>query len=143
MTSVTLLGPQRHDPMIKDVLDEQGLEGPVGLITGGWEEREDEHELLDEHLERETVNLRLHARLDQLLREDVPLHQALGDRNDRLRVAQLLYRSRLSPSLESVRKLQRIKVPRMELVPAERADALLVQALERIGFQDAPIDIVG
>jgi hypothetical protein len=128
MTFVSLLGPQRHEPMVKGVLDEHGLEGTVALITGGWEERETEDEILVEHLEMPTVNLQLHARLDQVLREDIPFHQALVDRNDRLRVAQILYRSRLEPTLESVRKLQRIKVPRMELVPAERADALMAVA---------------
>lgn len=128
MSSVTLLGPQRHDPMVKAVLERHGLEGTLALITGGWEERELEDEVLVEHLEQETINLRLHGRLDEILRQDVPFQQALSDRNDRLRVAQTLYRSRLEPTLECVRKLQRIKVPRMELVPAERADALLAVA---------------
>ena len=125
MSQVTLLGPQRHEPMVKSVLTRHGIGGKLALITGGWEERELEDEVLVEHLDQETVNLQLHGRLDAVLREDVPFHQALVDRNDRLRVAQTLYRSRLEPTLESVRKLQRIKVPRMELVPAERADALL------------------
>ncbi len=124
MTSVTLLGPQRHTPFVKDALDQDGIEGPLAVITGGWEEREDELEILDQHVARKTVNLRLFHRLERVLRRDPHLAKALVDRNDRLRVAQTLYRRRLGPGLEAVRTLHRIKVPRMELLPAERAHAL-------------------
>lgn len=124
MVSVTLLGPQRQRPFVKDVLDEQGIDGPVAVITGGWEEREHEQDDLQHHLQRPTVNLRLYRRLEEVLRRDKPLSQALTDRNDRLRVAQTLYRRRLHPTLQSVRTLHALEVPRPELLPAERAHAL-------------------
>ncbi len=124
MTSVTLLGPQRRRPFVKDVLDAEGVDGPLAVITGGWEEREGELDQLAQHVLRETVNLQLFRRHEQALKRDKPLADAITDRNDRLRVAQTLYRRRLGPALQTVRSLQQIKLPRMELLPAERAHAL-------------------
>ncbi len=76
VTSVTLLGPQRHKPIIKDVLEDFGIEGQLAVITGGWEEREAEVDDLDQHLGR------------------------------------------------PVRSLYGLTLPRMELLLAERSDAL-------------------
>ena len=70
MPSVTLLGPQRRNPMIKSILDQQGIDGRLAVITGGWEEREDELDDLDEHVGRPTLNLRLHHRLQKVLQGD-------------------------------------------------------------------------
>jgi len=124
MTTVTLLGPQRHDPMVKQTLDRQNLTGRVAAITGGWEEREHEQAILEEHIKRPTVPLGLHRRLEEVLEHDPSLAMALRDRNDRLRVAQTLYRRRLGRSLQAVRELHGITVSRMELLPSDRADAL-------------------
>ncbi|MCA8920533.1 MAG: Type 1 glutamine amidotransferase-like domain-containing protein [Planctomycetes bacterium] len=125
MPSVTLLGPQRLRPIVKPVLDEREIDGPLAVITGGWEEREDEVDDLRDHCQRETLNLGLHRRMEAVLNEDRALSQALTDRNDRLRVAQTFYQRRLAPLLDSVRRLHQLKVSRMELLPAERAHALL------------------
>jgi hypothetical protein len=122
--SVTVLGPQRHDPIIKDALETYGIEGQLAVITGGWEEREGEVDDLEQHLGRPTLNLRLHSRFQDVLSREKTFSQALLDRNDRLRVAQTLYRRRLHGALESVRTLYRLTLPRMDLVIAERADAL-------------------
>lgn len=124
VTSVTLLGPQRHKPIIKDVLEEHGIEGQLAVITGGWEERESEVDDLDQHLGRETLNLRLHERFQEVMGREQRFQQALLDRNDRLRIAQTLYRRRLHQALESVRSLYGLTLPRMELLLAERSDAL-------------------
>lgn len=150
--SITLLGPQRV-PIVKDILDDQGIDGPVAVITGGWEEREDEQDDLQKHIGRPTVNLQLYRRLEQVLKDDRPLSEALVDRNDRLRVAQTLYRRRLGPSLQAVWALHELRVPRMELLPSERNHALKAVAhldahyLEQVrgihtAFQDlwAPVD---
>lgn len=123
--TVTLLGPQRRKPMVKDVLDQQAIKGRLAVITGGWEEREGEVDDLDEHVGRPTINLRLHERLQQVLTQlDLPFAQAVRDRNDRLRLAQTFYRRRLGPALDSVRGLHDMKVARMDILVAERADAL-------------------
>ena len=124
MPSVTLLGPQRRRPIVKSVLDHHGIEGKLAVITGGWEEREDELDDLDDHVHRPTLNLRLHHRLQDVLSDDVPFAQAVVDRSDRLRMAQTFYRRRLRSALESVRALHHMAVPRMGLLLAERSDAL-------------------
>ncbi|MDC3378799.1 Type 1 glutamine amidotransferase-like domain-containing protein [Planctomycetota bacterium] len=124
MTFVTVLGPQRRKPFIKQILDDQGIRGGLAVITGGWEEREGELDDLDEHVGRPTLNLRLHGRLQGVIRGDSGFSLALVDRNDRLRIAQTLYRRRLRSALESVRSLYELTLPRMELLLAERADAL-------------------
>ncbi|MBL4848842.1 MAG: Type 1 glutamine amidotransferase-like domain-containing protein [Planctomycetes bacterium] len=123
-TSVTILGPQRHDPIIRGVLEEHGIEGQLAVITGGWEEREDEVDDLEEHLGRPTLNLQLHERFQGVLSRETRFSQALLDRNDRLRIAQTLYRRRLRGALESVRNLYGLTIPRMDLLTAERVDAL-------------------
>jgi hypothetical protein len=110
--------------MVKTVLDEAGIQGRLAVITGGWEEREDEVDDLDSHVGRTTLNLRLHGRLQELLAGDEPFSQALLDRNDRLRLAQTFYRRRLGSALASARALHRMSVARMDLLVAERADAL-------------------
>lgn len=124
MTSITLLGPQRHQPMVKDVLKEYGIEGKLAVITGGWEEREDEVDDLESHLGNPTQNLRLHHRFQEVINREKAFSQAIIDRNDRLRIAQTLYRRRLRQALESVRNLYSLTLPRMDLLIAERADAL-------------------
>ncbi|MEZ6187074.1 MAG: Type 1 glutamine amidotransferase-like domain-containing protein [Planctomycetota bacterium] len=107
------------------MLDDQDLDGPLAVVTGGWEEREDEVDDLRDHCQRETLNLGLYKRMEDVLLKDRALSQALVDRNDRLRVAQTFYRRRLGPLLDSVRRLHHLKVSRMELLPAERAHAIL------------------
>lgn len=124
VTSVTLLGPQRHKPFIKDVLEDKGIDGTLAVITGGWEERESEVDDLEKHLGRPTLNLQLYKRFQEVMGREKRFNQALLDRNDRLRIAQTLYRRRLHMALESVRSLYGLTLPRMELLIAERADAL-------------------
>lgn len=124
LTSITLLGPQRHQPMVRGILEEQGIDGRLAVITGGWEEREDEVDDLESHIGRPTLNLHLYRRFQDVVSRERAFSQAIIDRNDRLRIAQTLYRRRLRLALESVRNLYGLTLPRMDLLIAERADAL-------------------
>ena len=54
--SLVLLGPQRFQPTLRQTLHELGVEGPVAVITAGWQEREGETRELSEHVGRETRN---------------------------------------------------------------------------------------
>ncbi len=124
MPSITLLGPQQHRVNLVETLDELGVKGPVAAITAGWEERESELDELSEIISRDTVNLRLHGRLEELQGDDEVLRDALESRNSRLLTMQLLYRRRLDHALQAVWELQRLRVAEMEILISERASAL-------------------
>ena len=129
MSTLTLLGPQTDSPTVGGVLEELGIKGKLGLITCGWEEREelDSGELCAQ-LPNETHNLRLFARFEEVLERDEPFFQALLDRNDRLRTMQRLYRKRLDHQLNAVWQLHTMSVPRMELLMPERANSVYAVA---------------
>jgi hypothetical protein len=102
---VVLLGPQRFQPTVATVLDDLGIRGTVAAVTAGWEERELEDGELREHLGRETVNLRLFWRLEDVFREDPGLKKLLYERYGELRELRRIHQIRLSHQLEAARTL--------------------------------------
>jgi len=105
MTKVVLLGPQGSSPTVRSTLDELELDGPVAVVTAGWEEREAEVDELVTHVGREVCNLRLFARAEAALEKDPELLAALRDLNDLLRTLQTYYQLRLAHSMSSIREL--------------------------------------
>lgn len=128
MTLGVLLGPQRLKPTIDKELERWGIPGPLATITAGWQEREAEDDELQEFLGHRCVNLRLHARSEQVFREDPELFQANRDKQDTLRHLQDLYRKRLAHALDAARELDQAAAP-SELVEAERDAAILALRL--------------
>ncbi len=124
MSSITLLGPQRVRSNLAETLAFLEATGPVAVITAGWEEREDELEVLHATITQPTINLRLHARLEHALAQDEPLREAWQRRNERLLTMQQLYRRRLDHALQVVWEFQQMLVEEMELLIQERASAL-------------------
>jgi len=123
-TRVILLGPQRFEPIARQAVESLELpEGPLALVTAGWEEREAEDDELVEHLGCETVNLALHARFESALRSDAELQQSLKDVHERLRAQQALYRLRLASALSATRSLFAHEGAE-ELLEPEREDAV-------------------
>ena len=100
-TPIVLLGGQRFEPTVRFVADRLGLDGPVALVTAGWQERETEDGELTEHLARETINLCLYERTEAILRADAPLREAHAARQEVLRRRQTFYRIRLEHLLEA------------------------------------------
>lgn len=105
MPALSLLGPQRFQPTLGPALDSLGVEGPLALISAGWQERESEVDDLRDHVAREVINLRLYARYERVLRRDPELASALHQRQERLRDLQRYYRRRLDHALEAAREL--------------------------------------
>lgn len=105
MQPLTLFGPQRLEPCLREEFDFRGVDGPVAAITAGWQEREAENEELQEHLGRPVVDLHLHARADEVFDEDPELFEAHRARQDHLQALQRLYRFRLEYTLEPARQL--------------------------------------
>ena len=108
-----LLGAQRFEPSLGEAVGKLRVSGRIATITAGWQERESEDEELAAHLGGKTVNLRLHARGDELFKEDPELRDAHRDRQAALRHRQDFYRIRLEHSLaaELVIRTQKREAP--------------------------------
>lgn len=123
MRTVTVLAPQRLQPTLVREVDRAGVDGPVAVVTAGWQEREAEVGELGEHLGRPLINLELYRRLERIFADDPGLFQAHRERQNRIRAMQRLYRYRLDFALEPARELRHRKEER-ELLDAEREDAI-------------------
>ena len=122
MSTIVLLGPQRYHPTLAEAFRKVNAEGPVAVVTAGWEEREDEIDNLTEHLGHEVVNLKLHARTEQIFERDEEFRQGWRARREREREARRTYRLRLQCLMDALRELYRL--PDSPHVEEERADAL-------------------
>ncbi len=122
-SAVVLLGVQRFDPTLGTAASDLRVTGRIATITAGWQERENEDEELVAHLGRETVNLRLHARGEEIFREDPELRSAHRERQDALRHRQDFYRIRLEHELDAERVIQKRVAP--PDIVAEQAEASL------------------
>ncbi len=128
MTLGVLLGPQRLRPTIDKELDRWGIPGPLATITAGWQEREAEDDELQEFLGNRCVNLRLHARSDDVYQNDPELFAAHRAKQDTLRQIQMLYRRRLAHALDAARELNQAPAP-AALVEEEQGAAIMALRL--------------
>jgi hypothetical protein len=128
MTLGVLLGPQRLKPTIDQELARWGIPGQLATITAGWQEREAEDDELQEFLGHRCVNLRLHARSEDVFQQDPELFQAHRAKQDTLRHLQDLYRGRLAHALDAAREVSQAPAP-PHLVEAERGAAILALRL--------------
>ena len=132
---VLVLGPQRHVPRVREALaliasPDDGT--PVALCSAGWEERELEHDELQDHVGRPVVNLEVFARVESIYREDPELHAAVRARHDRMRRVQALHQHRLAHAVEAARGLADIPDVSSDLAAEERRDAIAaIRALDR------------
>ncbi|MFO0649965.1 MAG: hypothetical protein U0326_27340 [Polyangiales bacterium] len=109
--AIVLLGAQRFDPTLGDVVSALEIDGPIATITAGWQERESDDQDLHEHLGRRTVNLRLHERAEDVFRSDPELHAAHRKRQDVLRHKQDFYRIRLEHELDAADVIRARRAP--------------------------------
>ena len=133
LSSVILLGPQRHVPIVKQAIETlvpRAASAPVAVVTAGWEEREAEDQELRDHVQRPVVNLGIWGRVERILESDPQLLAAMRQRHDTLRSVQELYRLRLQGLMEASLELFRRNGDETLLVP-ERADAIaMLQQLD-------------
>jgi len=99
--AVVLLGAQRFDPTLRAAIDELDVRGKIATITAGWQEREEDDDDLTEHLDGRDVNLRLHARAEEVFRDDPEFLAAHRERQALLRLRQDFYRVRLEHALDA------------------------------------------
>ncbi len=130
MSVVVLLGPQRFEPSVRDVLTALDVRGPIAAVTAGWQEREGEDDELRAHVDREVVELSLYHRHEDACERDPELAAALHRRQAALRELQELYRIRLGHALEAARELLRREGGTL-LVEQRQAAIRVVRALDR------------
>lgn len=121
--AVVLLGAQRFDPTLGSTVDALGVEGRIAVVTAGWQEREGEDKELSEHLKKRTVNLRLHARAEEVFQRDRELAAAHRKRSEVLRHKQDFYRIRLEHELEANHVIRQRKAPE-EILDEEQAASI-------------------
>lgn len=137
---IVVLGPQRKVPTLLETARSLGLEhGPFATVTAGWEEREGVDRELLEHLEGRARNLGLYFRLQEALRRDPELFDALQGLHDRTRVVREMYVLRLRHAADAARSLleRQPRAPKPEAAAVEAADldaerAEAIEALRRL-----------
>ena len=103
--SIALLGPQHQTPTLRSVMDELNANGPIVLVSAGWEEREAETGNLEEHLGDTVENLGLWPACENAFERDAELRDAMFVRHDRMGALGKVYRLRLAAELQSLRAL--------------------------------------
>lgn len=116
-----VLGPQRR-PTLDGVVRGLGLDGPVGTVTAGWQEREPDDAELDALVGGRGVNLRLHARWQDVLGKDPEYAAAELEHRAALRELQELYLVQIDGTLRALREVGRYGGSRAEIREAARAD---------------------
>ena len=115
--SITILGPQRR-PTLDQVTF--GADGPVAMVTAGWQEREPDDAELDTLLGRRGVRLGLHDRWLDVLDQDPEYARAELEHRATLDEMQLLYLAQVDHALRSLYTVAR----RAERRPRTRDAAL-------------------
>jgi hypothetical protein len=128
--AIVLLGSQRFDRTVGEVMNGLEVQGPIALITAGWQEREAEDEELRAHLGRDAHNLRLHQRAEEVFARDPDLAEAHRKRQEILRHKQDFYRVRLENALYATHVIHQRKAPKDLLEEEANASIAAIRALD-------------
>lgn len=130
---VVLLGPQLAPqpagvgaPLVSHagrVLAELGIRGRVALVTAGYQERESDDAELIAKLGVSAINLRLHARANEVFAADAEFTAAYQARQHRLKHIQSFYRIRLDKTDEAARMIS-VRYVEPELLAQEEKVAV-------------------
>jgi hypothetical protein len=119
---VIVLGPQRR-PTLDAVVRSLDLTGPIATVTAGWQEREPDDAEFDALVGGRSVNLRLHARWQDVLTRDPEYAAAELEHRAALRELQELYLVQLDGALRGLREVARYGGSRPPIRDAACADA--------------------
>jgi hypothetical protein len=100
-----VLGPERPDPILPSVLAQQGIRGPVALVSAGWRYDEDRDEPLRAAVGMTVHNLRLYHAYQDIEREAPDLVAAHARKQVELKRSKEAYRVAISQTLGTLRKL--------------------------------------
>ena len=104
-----LLGPQRRDPNLVQVLDALDVSGPLVAFTAGWRHDEDELGALEDAV-GPIDHLPLYRWFDALGSDAAEIAQLYRERQSRIKRFKQLYRLRMAAGLKTVRALVRLEV---------------------------------
>lgn len=132
MSQRLLLGPQRPIANLGEAVANAPLpEGPIAVISAGWQEAEDDIDDLLEIVNRPLINLNLYQRAEEVFAADEGLRAAYRQRQERLQELQRLYRLRLRQLMIAARQIKREDAA-ADLVAAEQRHAVSqLRALDR------------
>ncbi len=138
MTVRLLMGPQRPDRYLGSALESSSVpDGPMAVITAGWQEAEEDIDELRELVGRPLENLRLWSRTEDVFLDVPGLRELYRERQDRLIQLQRLYRLRLKHLAASTRQILRAKGDASLVVPEQRHAIAQIRALDRHQLQRA------
>lgn len=127
---ITVLGAQRFDPSLGTAVAALNVKGRIAIITAGWQERESDDRELAEHLDKRVINLRLHARAEEIFTEDPELRAAHRERQEALRHRQDFYRIRLEYAVEAERVIRQRSAPAAILAEQAAESAFAIRELD-------------
>jgi hypothetical protein len=104
-SQIALIGPQHTTPDVGTVVAELGIKGPVALVRAGYQEFESDDAPLVAALGVPTVNLTLHARSNAVFKNSGEFAEAYPARQQRLRLMQGFYRTRLDGTEDAAKKI--------------------------------------
>ena len=132
MTKRILLGPQRPITNLGTAVAEAGLpDGPLAVISAGWQEAEADIDDVRAVIGRQLVDLRLYERAEQTFAAAPDLLAAYRERQDRLQALQRLYRSRLRRLLAAARRMLSADAEPSLIDPEQRHAIAQLRALDR------------
>jgi len=127
-----MLGPQRSVPSVGPVLDRLGVaDGHICTITAGWQDREGEIDELQGHLARQTKDLGLYRRAEDIFASHPEFRQAYHQRQKTLKELQRLYRRRLNHAIAAFAELMREPEEDILIQNERRAALRALRTLDR------------
>lgn len=127
-----VLGPQSPQPNLGDALSLAELpDGPLAVISAGWQEAEGELDAMEEIVQRPLMDLGLYRRVEEAEANDPALAQAVRNRQDRLQEQQRLYRLRLKQLSIAARQVLDTEGDADMLAAEQRHAIAQLRALDR------------
>jgi hypothetical protein len=132
MSQRLLLGPQRPVTNLRDIARP---EGPIAVISAGWQEAEGDIDDIHELVETPLIDLKLYHRAEEIFAADTRLHALYRGRQERLIELQHLYRMRLRQLMLAARQLRRADAEPQLLAAEQRHAISQLRALDRHHLQ--------